>query len=589
MTGMYAGAKGRLAAAMAAAALLAGCPGESVEVASEAAAPAPAVVVGATPQPWAGSGSGSYLAARHAQKAGDLEAAAALMLRAVADDPGNLDLLERATALLIAEGRLAEAERMARRLAEAGGTDSTVAALLLAVSAIQDGDFARAGALLASLPERGINTFVVPLVQAWAQYGAGDIDGALATLAPLADQSHFAALHDFHAALIADLGDRPDLAEPMYEASLAGIGAGTLRAVQAAAGWYQRTGRNERAREVYAQYEARHPGSNLLEAAARLDAGADLPRLVRTPRHGVAEALYGAASSLRQADAFDVGLVLGRLALDLRPDFPLAQALVGDILEMRGRYDAANAVYAAIAADSPVREAADLRRARNLDAIGRTDEAVALLEDLARRDEVDPDPLTALGDILRAHKRFDEAAGAYSRAVERVRNTDRQHWSLFYSRGIAFERSGEWTRAESDFLHALELEPDQPLVLNYLGYSWVEQGINLQQAREMIEKAVALRPNDGYIVDSLGWILYRLGDFEEAVGHLERAVELVPDDPTINDHLGDALWRVGRRQEARFQWRRALAHDPEPDQIDDIRAKLDAGLEARTAAEDARR
>lgn len=567
------------------AALLAGCLGET---ANEVAAESPAtVVVGATAKSWTGSGAGAYLAARHAQQVGDLDSAAALMLQAVAEDPDDLDLLERATALLVAESRLEEAGRLARRLT--AERPSTVGALLLAVEAARAGDFGRARAVLAPLPEQGINSFVVPLMVAWAQAGEGDFDAALETLAPLAEQSHLASLHDFHAALIADRAGRPEAAAPLYEAVLAGQGAGTLRAVQAAASFYQRTDQTERAREVYAAYARRNPGSSLLQAEDLLRAGADLPPLVATARDGMAEALYGAASSLRQANALDVSLVLGRLALALRPQFPLAQALVADVLEARGQFDAANAVYAEIDPASPVREAADLRRARNLDEAGRTDEAVALLEDLSSRAADDPDPLVALGDILRAHKRFAEAAVAYSRALERVPAVEAQHWALYYSRGIAYERSGEWTKAESDFLRALELEPDQPLVLNYLGYSWVEQGVNLEQARRMIEQAVKLRPDDGYIIDSLGWILYRLGHFQQAVRHLERAAELAPDDPTINDHLGDALWQVGRRQEARFQWRRALSMDPEPERAEGIRAKLEDGLEARTASEEARR
>lgn len=161
----------------------------------------------------------------------------------------------------------------------------------------------------------------------------------------------------------------------------------------------------------------------------------------------------------------------------------------------------------------------------------------------------------------------------------------RPNWVLFYQRGICYERSGEWAKAEADFFLALDMEPDQPLVLNYLGYSWLEMGLNYQEALDMIRRAVAARPSDGYIVDSLGWGYYRIGDFENAVKELERAVELRPVDAVINDHFGDALWRVGRKREAEFQWRRALSFDPEEKDAKRILRKLEVGLDVVLAEE----
>lgn len=194
-----------------------------------------------------------------------------------------------------------------------------------------------------------------------------------------------------------------------------------------------------------------------------------------------------------------------------------------------------------------------------------------------------------MGDLLRGKERFAEAVVAYDKAMARIGAVEPRHWALLYSRGIALERSKQWPRAEADFLKALELNPDQPYVLNYLGYSWVEHGIHLDKALTMIETAVKLRPEDGYIVDSMGWVLFRLGRYAEAVPHLERAVELRPSDPTINDHLGDAYWRVGRENEARFQWDRALVLKPSPEEAREIQTKLKRGLasggaEQRSAA-----
>lgn len=211
---------------------------------------------------------------------------------------------------------------------------------------------------------------------------------------------------------------------------------------------------------------------------------------------------------------------------------------------------------------------------------------MALLESVADAFPDRAEPLVALGDIFRRNEQWNDGTAAYDRALERVDVIEPRHWSWFYSRGITHERAGRWDQAEADFLKALELEPGQPFVLNYLGYSWIDRGINLERGREMIEEAVAQRPRDGYIVDSLGWVHYLLGNYQEAVRHLERAVELSPNDPTINDHLGDAYWRVGRRKEAQFQWRRAFDMGPtEPGQAENLQRKIADGMPPHHSAD----
>jgi Flp pilus assembly protein TadD len=231
-----------------------------------------------------------------------------------------------------------------------------------------------------------------------------------------------------------------------------------------------------------------------------------------------------------------------------------------------------------VPAGSPVAWAAGLAQAQALQDLERVDEAVAQLEAMADQAPDRSDSLVTLGDLLRQEERFAEAEAAYSRAIARLPQVDRRHWRLFYARGIAYERTKRWPQAEADLLKALELEPEQPFVLNYLGYSWVDQGLNLDRAQGMLHRAVELRPEDGFIVDSLGWAYFRLGENDKAVTYLERAVELEPGDPVINDHLGDAYWRAGRTREARFQWQRALTFKPEPDAVATIQQKLAEGL-----------
>lgn len=530
-----------------------------------------------------GSGLGAYLAARHAHSQRDNRAAADFYKAALARDPENVELLQNAFALLAAEGRMGDAAELAERLINYD-PNASIAAMLLAVKDAKAGDFAGVERRIAGLPKRGINAFIGPLLTSWARVGQNKVDEALTVLSPLSNNSHLATLHDFHAGLITDLAGRDKQAGEFYRSTISSPGGMTLRAVQAIGGFYQRTGQMPQARELYERYRQEHPESELLEDEAALARGKDVPRLIDSARAGMAEAFFAAATAIRQNNAGELAILFVRLALDLQPDFPLAQVLLGDSLQGQGRLAEANEVYVGITARAPVWYTAQLRVAGNLDELEQADKAISLLRQLAAARPESPDALVTLGEVLRKHERFTEAAEVFDAAFKRIGKVDSRHWALFYSRGIALERSKQWSRAESDFLRALELEPDQPYVLNYLGYSWVEQGINLDKARGMIEKAVSLRPNDGYIVDSLGWVLYRTGDYKAAVLQLERAVELRPDDPTINDHLGDALWRVGREAEARFQWQRALNLATEDKARDEISQKLHAGLPAAAAA-----
>jgi Flp pilus assembly protein TadD len=282
---------------------------------------------------------------------------------------------------------------------------------------------------------------------------------------------------------------------------------------------------------------------------------------------------------LNQAETIDLALLYDRFALVLRPKFPLGQLLLADILSAQNKPEESLAVLGEMPQGSPYYWSARLRGAINLDTLERSDEAIAQLKAMTSEN---PDLVAAgmqLGDILRNKKRYGEAVSAYDEAIRRSASLGLpERWTLFYDRGVALERSGQWQRAEADLSHALELKPDQPLVLNYLGYSWIDRGENLERGMKMIEKAVELRPEDGYIIDSLGWAHYRMGDYASAVQYLEKAIELVPEDPTINDHLGDAYWRTERLIEARFQWRRALQLGPQENDVKPIEAKIEHGL-----------
>jgi tetratricopeptide (TPR) repeat protein len=351
----------------------------------------------------------------------------------------------------------------------------------------------------------------------------------------------------------------------------------------------ERHGRAQEARRLYERFAGEERAAELVSAGLeRVARGTVPPPIVASARDGAAEALFDLASVFNQRQTLETALVYARLALDLRPDLGLAQLLLAEIQEDQHHTEEALAIYRSVGSGSPLAWTARLRAALALDQLGRTDEAVALLRQMAADQPKRQEALASLGDILRGHNRFDEAVTAYDDALGRTGTAEAKQWRLLYSRGVALERSGQWPRAEADLRRALELQPDQPLVLNYLGYSWIDRGENLKEALKMIERAVELRPNDGYIVDSLGWAFYRLGEYPKAATYLERAIELLPEDPTINDHLGDVYWQTGRVAEARFQWRRALQFKPEADQVKSIEGKIDRGLAKEPAAASAR-
>ncbi|MFQ5784411.1 MAG: tetratricopeptide repeat protein [Alphaproteobacteria bacterium] len=532
------------------------------------------------------SAFGSYLAGRVARHRRDTGAAARYFSRALADDPENLNLLRQTYLSLHAEGRMDDATRLAQRIVELRPKEP-IAGLTLAVEHIRNGEFAEARKQLGLAATQGYNTLLVPLLSAWAAAAQGDFDQAIKVLSTLNKSEAFAVFRELHAALINDLAGNVEAAEKAYRFAVAAQPGGSFRVVAAFGAFYERLGKFDEARALYAAYKKENPDSTWFDRAmARIAAHGKPERTVSNAREGAAEVLFGVASALHQENALEAALIYARLAIRLRPGFDAAYMLLGEILETQNRWAVAISAYDAIPPKSPLYWSAQIRISANLDSLNRTNDAVEKLKNMARQRPERADALITLGDLLRARERWSEAVAAYDQALERVKQRKRRHWRPLYARGISLERAKQWPRAERDFLAALDLEPDQPFVLNYLGYSWVDKGINLDRALKMIERAVELRPHDGYIIDSLGWAQYRLGNYPASVAQLERAVELKPDDPTINDHLGDAYWRVGRHIEARFQWRRALALGPqEADMTEKIEKKLRKGLPVATVAD----
>jgi tetratricopeptide (TPR) repeat protein len=472
------------------------------------------------------------------------------------------------------EGRLAEARPLAESELKVDPSDA-VAQLVLLLDEAKAGRSAAALARAEALPNEGVHRFIGPLARAWTRMATGDLTGAAAALQQLDKFNGFAPLKYFQLGLLYDFAGQAEAAEDNFKKTLEVTGQLNWRLTDAMANFYERHGRPDKAEEIYRRFIKESAGSELAESALADKHLATAPT-VGSAQQGLAEALFDLASVVNRPESIDLALLYDRCALYLRPDLTVAQLLLSDIMSAQDKPEASLAVLQEVPADSPYSWSARLRAAANLEMLDRGDEAIAQLKKMAAAAPNQAGADMQLGDLLRSKKRYLEAIDAYDEAIRRLEAAGLpERWTLYYSRGIARERAGQWKRAEGDLERALALKPDQPLVLNYLGYSWIDRGQNLHRGLKMIEKAVELRPEDGYIVDSLGWAHYRLGDYGSAVQYLEKALELVPEDPTINDHLGDAYWQSGRSVEARYQWRRALQFGPDQDEVKPIEAKLD--------------
>jgi tetratricopeptide (TPR) repeat protein len=511
---------------------------------------------------------GNYLSGRFALSEGDSATAANDLLRAVAQNPGDHELTLQAFMACLASGR-PEAIRLAHQL-----PDSQVAQLVLADVDLKAGRWAAAEQRFHDLPKQGLTQLLQPLLVAWAQAGDGRIDSALSTLRPYVENPRFRAVFALNAAMIADLGNRPEEAGKLYHIVETDLGEPNLRLAQILASWQARSGQPADAQKVLASLPTVAP--DLAIAMPGLLANVTKRVIVR-PSDGIAEAYFTFAALLRAQDANDFALILLRLALDLRPDFTAAKLLAADILVNEQHPQVALQILNDVPAADSIYPVVQLRRAAIVDRLGRSDEAARDLERLARDYPESPLPDMQRGDILRMKQHFPDAVVAYDKAIVRSTVPGPSDWVMYYDRGVAEEQSHQWAKAEADFNHALDLSPDQPLVLNYLGYSWADMGRHLDKARQMIERAAERRPNDGAITDSLGWVKFRQGEMQDAVKTLEHAVELQPEDATINGHLGDAYWAAGRKVEAQYQWRRALTLNPTPDDAAKLEAKLNTG------------
>lgn len=526
-----------------------------------------------------GSPAGSYLSALVAGADRDTLAAATYFSEALRYDPQNRDVLDRAFIANLANGNIQEAAALAQRTLRVDPKNS-LAHLVLGLRAFKQKQYAAARAQIAEGGGGRQRDLTALLMNAWALAAGGDYRHALEQIDRLQDQ-RVAGFRDYHGALIAALAGQNEAAlkrmQNAYDTERT-----TLRIVDAYGRLQSKLGHNEEALRAYKEFDQLLPRHPLITFAIKeLQAGKKLDLLITNAQAGAAEVLYGLGAAGGQQNDELAAMIYLRLALYLDPTHAFAQTSLGDLYERVKQYDRALDVYEQVADASPLRVTAEIQSAAVLEEMGRGDDALAHLKAIVAEQPTNIDAMIALAGVQRAHKQFADAAKTYSSVLDAGQFNAKGDWVLYYFRGISYERSKQWPLAEKDFQKALELNPDQPLVLNYLGYSWVDQNTNLDKAFAMLRKAVDVRPSDGYVIDSLGWAYYRLGNYEEALRNLERAVAFKPGDSTINDHLGDVYWKMGRKVEAQFQWNHARDLKPEPEDLPAILNKIEKGLDGK--------
>ena len=525
------------------------------------------------------SNAGNYLTGRAAYNNHDLNDATSSFRDALKKNPNEGLLLRRSFLTELEAGNLDYAIKLAERALNQQKT-STFMHLVIGLRDAKQGNWDKALDNFIAMETSQVNEILKPLLLGWSYRGKKDLLKTKQNLLSLKKKRGFVLLSLLHTALALQDQEKIIFIDRLLDEAIGSIEETPSRLALSVANYYQKTDRRDKAIDLIDKIKSKDFNLEMLKGRIRKIRGPGLSEIsVRSPQDGISEALFDIASALRDEYNNNASLIFVRLASYMRPELNSAQILLGEILEERGKYPEAIKQLEQIPEESIFFRMAQLRLSQTLRQHDKPHAAIGVLERLQQRQPKNAEIFTRLGDIYRSQKNWHEAIFAYNKAISLSNRDAKADWVLYYSRGVALEQSGQWDMAEADFIKALKLAPNQPFIMNYLGYAWTEQGINLKKAEQLIRKAVRLRPKDGYITDSLGWVLYQTSRFDEAVPILERAVRLRPNDATINDHLGDAYWQVQRKLEAIYQWKRVITMNPDSELKEKIEQKLSFGLD----------
>ena len=529
---------------------------------------------------------GAYLASHMASRFHDLDAMVDFTKAALKQDPNNGILAERLFLAQVLKGDLSQAEGLAPLVIK-GNSQQRMARLVLGLKDFRNRRFADARTNFNEAAYTPFGSLTSALLNAWSYAGENGLNAALKELEKIDNQPGFNNYKAFHTALITDFMSNGVRADAAYKHAYE-MAPGSLRVVQAYGNFLERQGKKADAEKIYRAYLTTDNNNILItKQLENLSNSAKPQPFVPTALAGAGEVLFSVASALNAEQTGEAAVTYAQLALPLTADRDFVLATLAGAQGTIKDIESSSATYDQISKSSPLRNYADMEIAVNQLRLGHKPEAVDKLKQLAIRAPGDADINITLGGVYRANEQFKEATESYDKAIGLLKGTEPNAWQVYYDRGISYDRLKQYDKADPDFRKALELSKDDPQVLNYLGYSMIDRGVNLDEALGMVKRAVNLKPNDGYITDSLGWAYFVLKNFPDATTYCERAVDLIPSDPTIAEHLGDVYWRSGRELEARFQWQHAIDNHPEQSDVPRLKGKLQDGLLPEVAAKPA--
>ena len=515
-----------------------------------------------------------YLSSRFAEASGDNANGIKFTKDLLAKDPENKELNYRLYLMLVAEGNIEEATELAKKVVAYKITDDGnefPPELLLVANEIKLGNYKQAKQYITAINKNGFNSLLIPLLDAWLKLGNNEIKSPFDEKDIIPNSKVVLSYAYLNAAYINEIAGFSEAAAKQYEEATKDTLIGGFRPAEALANYYDRKNLIDKKQKFVDDYIAEH-GESLFASKYENP-------LVSNANEGVAESFYTIANIFHGVRSVEDEIITIKIALFLRPDFPAARFLLANAYELKTAYGQAISAYQNIDNTSPYFYRGRISSAYDENELGNKDKALVSLDKLA---EEKPDEIMALlakGDILRINANYKEAIASYSLAEKRIKTAQKQHWIVYFSRGVCYEQSGDYDKFEQDLKKALELSPNEADALNYLGYSWLTRHKNEAEAKKLIEQAYDINPEDAHIIDSMGYALYNDGNFESAVEYFEQALERIPDDPTTNEHLGDGYWQLGRKVEARNQWQHALDNSQDDNSKKSLKNKIDKGIE----------
>ena len=523
---------------------------------------------------WRPNQVGSFLSSKFARSITDIDKAAYYAQYSYSQNTASSGLGIIALEALLANGQVKEAIPIGIKIANEV-PEITLAQYLKVLDSLDSNNFNKTLELLRKVSPNGIDTYILPILQTWAAAGSNQQTGGLQIIKDQAERGVLEPIYDYHSALINEFIGNSEAAKINYSNIIKKSNNANAQVYLSAAEFFKRNNNQGLLDKTIAKLERLKPYSN--ELFLLKNSNVSPSKKINNVKDGIAEIFLNSAEILFNEGLDRQALIYGQIALYLSPNLDSASYLLGKIFRSINNNERAVKYLKNVKDNSSIFYDAKITYAEIIYDIEGTEKSFAILNKLHKLHPENINLSRSIAELFYKSENFDKSIEYYDLIFSKIEKIEFKHWPLFYSSGIALERGKKWERAEKQFLMALKFVPDNPQVLNYLGYSWIDQGININAAMEMIVKAAEQRPSDGYIIDSLGWAFYQIGQYEEAVIKLEKAVELTSDSIII-DHLGDALFYSGRKIEAVFQWKRALEFEPSEEMTNKIKEKIEGTI-----------